>query len=161
MKKRQTTTHKLDDATAACLSEALKLAPLPPETRERMRARVLGSTRQPYIDVVRAGEGEWRLLLPGIMIKILRCDQRSATQTSLLRLSHGACVPPHTHIKDEECLVLEGHVVHGDMTYSAGDFLFTRAGVRHLEFITPQGALLFIRGELVQDAVTPKQPRRV
>jgi anti-sigma factor ChrR (cupin superfamily) len=103
--------------------------------------------------VLRAGEGEWLRLLPGVTIKTLHVDREHGTQTSLWRLEAGARIPPHPHTKDEECLVLEGSITHDGVRYRQGDFLFTRPGLRHKDFIAPEGALLMIRSERIPHAL--------
>lgn len=145
----------LDAATIAGLAAAVAPVTLPPERIASMRSRIAAgiadSTR-----VVRAGEGEWQELLPGITIKTLHVDREHGTQTSLWRLAAGARIPRHPHSKDEECLVLEGSITHDGETYRQGDFLHTRPGLRHKEFVAPQGALLMIRSERIPGALLLK-----
>jgi anti-sigma factor ChrR (cupin superfamily) len=112
-----------------------------------MRANVMASLSAAPTQVVRASEGEWKTLLPGITVKTLHVDREQGTQTSMWRLAAGARIPRHPHSKDEECLVLEGEIVHAGSRYGPGDYLYARAGVRHTEFTTPNGALLLIRSE--------------
>jgi len=100
-------------------------------------------------EVVRADAGDWRDFLPGIKIKTLRLDRQRRTQTSLWHLEPGSHIPAHSHTQEEECLVLEGSVVHRGETYREGDFLYARSGVKHDPFYTESGALLLIRSELV------------
>jgi anti-sigma factor ChrR (cupin superfamily) len=142
----------LDQQSLAALSAAIAPAELPPERVAALRARVMtgvaGSTR-----VLRAADGEWKQLLPGVTIKTLHVDREHGTQTSLWRLAAGARIPPHPHTKDEECLVLEGSITHDGVLYQQGDFLFTRPGLRHKDFIAPEGALLMIRSERIPNAL--------
>jgi anti-sigma factor ChrR (cupin superfamily) len=153
-KRRQTTPEPevLDQESLGALGAAIAPADLPPERVARLRARVIeaaaGSTQ-----VLRAGEGEWLRLLPGVTIKTLHVDREHGTQTSLWRLEAGARIPPHPHTKDEECLVLEGSITHDGVRYRQGDFLFTRPGLRHKDFIAPEGALLMIRSERIPHAL--------
>jgi hypothetical protein len=37
--------------------------------------------------------------------------------------------------------------------YRQGDFLFTRPGLRHKDFVAPEGALLMIRSERIPPAL--------
>jgi anti-sigma factor ChrR (cupin superfamily) len=118
--------------------------------RSAMRARILAQATQPKgMTVLRADEGEWRPILPGIRIKSLR--KGDGTETTLWRLDAGAVVPAHPHRHQEECLVLEGSVIQGGVEYLAGDFLLAEAGLPHDEFHSPRGALLMIRSEPVPD----------
>jgi len=146
---KPTDNEALDPDTIAKLGAALTRGALEPELSARMRARVMASVSAPATDVVRAAEGDWKTLLPGITVKTLRVDREQGTQTSLWRLAAGARIPRHPHSKDEECLVLEGEIVHESKLYGPGDYLYARAGVRHNEFTAPNGALLMIRSELL------------
>jgi anti-sigma factor ChrR (cupin superfamily) len=139
----------LDKAVLAMLSDAV--APVKPadEVAMRMRTRVLDTATPITTTVVRATDGEWKKLLPGITIKTLHTNVEHGTQTSLWRLQPGARVPPHPHSKDEECMVLEGFIVHDGNIYTQGDFLVAKPGVRHKDFLAPEGALLMIRGERI------------
>jgi anti-sigma factor ChrR (cupin superfamily) len=149
---RPTDNEALDPYTIAKVAAALTPGVLEPELSARMRARVMASLSTPATDVVRAAEGEWKPLLPGVTVKTLRVDREQRTQTSLWRLAPGASIPRHPHSKDEECLVLEGEILHESKAYGAGDYLYARAGVRHSEFSAPNGALLMIRSELLPRA---------
>jgi anti-sigma factor ChrR (cupin superfamily) len=132
-----------DAKTLARISDAVAPVTPAPALAARMRQRVMSGAQADATIVVRANEGEWKKLLPGITIKTLHLDKNSGTQTSLWRLQPGARIPPHPHAREEECLILEGSIVHDGVTYSQGDFL------RHKDFIAPDGALLMIRGELI------------
>jgi anti-sigma factor ChrR (cupin superfamily) len=138
----------LDKALIARLSDAVTPVDPPAALADRMRQRVMDSSRT-GTTVLRASDGEWKKLLPGITIKTLHIDRDSGTQTSLWRLQPGARIPPHPHSKAEECLILEGTIIHNDITYQQGDFLLATPGERHQDFIAPNGALLMIRGERI------------
>ena len=49
--------------------------------------------------------------------------------------------------------MLEGSITHEGIVYGQGDFLFTRPGLRHRDFIAPEGALLMIRSERIPNAL--------
>lgn len=155
MSKRRNISREpevLDPHTLGALGAAITPAPLPPERVADLRARVLAGAAA-STQVVRADEGEWMALLPGVRIKTLHVDREHGTQTSLWRLDAGARIPPHPHTKDEECLVLEGAITHDGVLYRQGDFLFTRPGLRHKDFVAPEGALLMIRSERIPPAL--------
>ena len=138
-----------DDALLlAALAGALP-EQLPDEAvRLRLRKQLLDRAAAPVgMKVLRADEGEWVTLLPGVLVKTLRQDATS--QTTLWRVLAGASVPAHVHSAQEECLVLEGSIVHDGIEYFAGDFLLAEPGDRHCRFETPRGALFMIRGEPV------------
>ena len=135
----------LDPDLAASLSEGLHAQPVPTVVRERLRARVL--ERAAGIQVVRAQSGTWVKVLPGISIKRLRADAAQSSETNLWRLDAGAVIPEHAHHDDEECLIVEGSIIQDDIEYHAGDYLFARAGSRHVPLRSPHGALLLIRSQ--------------
>lgn len=140
-----------NDLLLAALSGLLPDESPSPEASASLRARIVAEAGRMRTQVVRAGEGEWKPFVPGIRIKTLRRDEAAGTQTSLWRIEPGASVPPHPHTHEEECLVLEGSVIHGGVEYFAGDYLLAPAGERHKPFLAPRGALLMIRSELIPD----------
>jgi len=149
-KLKKSTTATLDETTVSKLSDAVAPVTPPDSIVARMRKHVMENATALETVVVRAEAGEWRKMLPGITIKTLHVDVKNGTQTSLWRLEAGARVPPHPHTKEEECLVLEGSIIHDGITYRQGDFLLAMPGVRHRDFIAPEGgALLMIRGERI------------
>lgn len=121
----------------------------PVDVAARLRATLLARLPAPRTVVLRSGEGEWRALLPGIEVKSLRLDPVIGSQTTLWRVAAGAAIPPHVHASEEECLVIEGSIVHEGIEYHAGDYLLAERGVRHGRFHSPAGALLLIRGEVL------------
>lgn len=147
-----------DDLLLAALAGLLPETHPEPASSAALRARVLADARRTRSRVVRADEGEWVPFVPGIRIKTLRRDEAGGTQTSLWRIDPGAVVPPHRHTREEECLVLEGSVLHDGVEYFAGDYLVAPPGERHEAFLSPRGALLMIRSELIPDPDRLRRP---
>jgi anti-sigma factor ChrR (cupin superfamily) len=149
-----------DDILLAALAGLLPAEEPAPSVRLAMRERLLARITKPAgMTVLRADEGEWRPLLPGIRIKSLR--KGDGTETTLWRIDAGASVPAHPHRQQEECLVLEGSVVMSGVEYGVGDYLLAHAGLDHETFHSPRGALLMIRSEPVPDpAVLASLPKR-
>jgi anti-sigma factor ChrR (cupin superfamily) len=77
-------------------------------------------------------------------------DPVAGTQTSLWQIAPGGVIPPHDHIGEEECLIVEGSIVWNGHEYHPGDFLLARPGAHHEPFVSPNGALLLIRSELTR-----------
>lgn len=127
--------------------------PVPKDIHARMLATIVQRINALSMQVVRKNAGEWRDILPGVSIKILREDYAEDSQTTLWRLEAGACVPRHQHSQNEECLVLEGSIVHEGIEYFTGDYLLSPVGMAHEHFIAPQGALFLIRGEIIDKAM--------
>lgn len=139
-----------DDILLAALAGLLPEQEPAPAVRLAMRDRILARAALPAgMTVVRADQGEWRPILPGIRIKSLRKGE--GTETTLWRIDAGAVVPRHPHRHQEECLILEGSVVQSGVEYFAGDFLLAEPGLDHEAFHSPQGALLMIRSEPVPE----------
>jgi anti-sigma factor ChrR (cupin superfamily) len=115
-----------------------------PELKARVMARIRGKK---YFDLltVRAEEGEWITLLPGLEKKILSKSSDGQMQSYLLRAAPGTTVPPHEHLADEECFMLEGEAMFGDIHLSAGDYHIARKGSMHGQTYTKMGALAFFR----------------
>ncbi len=157
----RTTTPALA-ALASGLADALQDVSPERAQREGMRARILAScgdsTSQQATDraaqvkagttVQRSTDGTWLPVFPGVHIRHLSIDRGAGVQLALWRLDPGAAIPQHTHRLTEECLVVEGGIVHAGVAYGAGDFLLAAAGSPHDVFESPLGALLLIRGEL-------------
>jgi quercetin dioxygenase-like cupin family protein len=154
MTDRQKPDAILLAALAGLLPEQLPEAPV----RDCLRDRILAHAQKPAgMSVVRADEGVWKPILPGIRIKSLRKGE--GTETTLWKIDAGAVLPAHPHTQQEECLVLEGSVLHGGVEYFAGDYLLADAGLMHAEFTTTTGALLLIRSEPVPEPQTLKSLR--
>ena len=64
----------------------------------------------------------------------------------------GASLPAHDHPADEECLVLEGEVMLGDILGRAGDYHLAPKGLPHGTITSKTGALLFIRAGITEHA---------
>lgn len=142
----------LDILLAANAGLIPELAPAP-AVRKRMLADIMQRVASPTMHVVRKNEGAWRDILPGVSIKILREDSAEHSQTTLWRLQPGASVPRHQHSQNEECLILEGSIIHDGTEYFVGDYLLSPTGMAHDHFIAPNGALFLIRGEIVDKAM--------
>jgi len=139
-----------DDILLAALAGLVPAQEPAAPVRLAMRERILAQVAKPKgMTVLRADEGDWRPILPGIRIKSLRKGE--GTETTLWRIDAGAAVPPHPHRQQEQCLVLEGSVIQSAVEYFAGDFLLAEAGLDHEAFLSPRGALLMIRSEPVPD----------
>jgi anti-sigma factor ChrR (cupin superfamily) len=117
----------------------------PPALRSRLLARAR-RTPPRGLQTVRAGEGDWRVFLPGVHLKPLA--REGDTLTYLLRLDPGAIVVPHEHPQDEECIVLAGEAHIGDLVLRAGDYHLAPQGVPHDAVRSTTGALLFLRGAI-------------
>lgn len=121
----------------------------------RVKARVMRSIQaesDAHHRTVRAEEGLWRTIAPGVERKLLWVS--GTAESSMVRLAPGAMVGGHLHPADEECVVLEGSLRIGpDLVLRQGDFHVAASGSMHEVVTTDTGALLYIRGAL--KAVVP------
>jgi anti-sigma factor ChrR (cupin superfamily) len=117
-----------------------------------LRARILArfSARQQCAVTVRAREGEWRDLAPGVTLKLLRGDAASGTMTAFIRMAPGSSLESHRHARDEECLLVSGEIFIGGHRLAAGDLHVAGAGTDHEEITSPRGALMLVRAEYRQ-----------
>lgn len=134
------------------LAEAL--APLAPPAY--LRERVLRQARAPAhlteLYSVRADEGDWQRIIPGVEMKMLFADSATGAESFLLRLAPGASLPPHHHAAHEECMVLQGEIAVGQTTLTTGDYHLAPRGVAHDTIVSRTGALLFLRRAASGDA---------
>lgn len=146
--------EKLPTELAGALATALPVAERASERAASLRGNVLArvardAERAPRVlKTVRAVEGEWRELLPGLFEKVLYVDLATGTRSYLLRGGPGSSVPPHVHSGAEECLVIEGDVRVGDVALLAGDYHVAPPGTTHPSLTSHTGFVAFLREPL-------------
>jgi anti-sigma factor ChrR (cupin superfamily) len=129
---------------------ALESRPPPAHRRARLRGRVLARLRESgsgATRTVRAADGEWLTLAPGVSIKLLRRDADTDNMTAFVRLRPGTTLESHVHHQTEECLILEGEILIGTHRLIAGDMHVAAAGTVHAAIKSPRGALLIVRAQ--------------
>jgi quercetin dioxygenase-like cupin family protein len=142
-----------DDPVYAEIGEALRPVEPPPDRAAALRARVLdrirqeGRTQAMDFKTIRSEEG-WFQLAPKIQKKVLYVDREAGTEAYLLRVEPGAEAPPHSHARDELCVVLEGEVAFDDLRLRAGDFHMAMGGSTHSAARSETGAVIYIQGAL-------------
>ncbi|MFO0700285.1 MAG: cupin domain-containing protein [Nitrospira sp.] len=124
------------------------LAP-PSSLRGRLLNRIQKEARpsQPTISpltFVKASEGEWIEMAPGVMAKILYLDPVSRRATALVRMAPGSSYAPHRHAEPEEFFVLEGGCFCGGQELVVGDYHRAEAGTEHHDTSSDTGCLLLI-----------------
>ena len=85
---------------------------------------------------------------PGITMRLLHVDQQARQFSALLKVEPGAVYPHHHHDGHEECLVLEGTLLVGDIRMVAGDFQRAEPDSDHVDQWSDTGALLYINAPL-------------
>lgn len=76
-----------------------------------------------------AGAGGWIKLAQGVEKKELWSDGKFAS--CFFRLAAGSRLEGHLHPADEECLMLAGELLLGDVLLRAGDYQLAPSGSRH------------------------------
>jgi quercetin dioxygenase-like cupin family protein len=105
--------------------------------------------------VVRAGEGNWHPMEPGVEVKVLYKDFTRHTITTLVKMDAGAKIPRHYHDGGEECYVISGDIYDDHISMKAGDYISLMRDTMHSFVSTINGALLLIISPLGHDgAVT-------
>jgi ChrR Cupin-like domain len=97
----------------------------------------------------RAGSGVWTEMAPGVTCTILFDDPVTKRRSMLVRALPGSVYESHIHDQGyEECLVLEGDLIMGDLTLSTGDFHVAAKGSSHPTATTKSGCLLYLSTQL-------------
>ncbi len=153
-KQNKTMREIIPDQLIGKLADAV--VPIaPPEARAselkaRVMARICGKKSFDLM-TVKASEGEWITLMPGIEKKILSEDRKDQVQSYLLKMAPGTSMPAHEHLADEECFMLEGEVMFGGIHLRAGDYHFAPKGSTHEEAFTKTGGMAFLRAHEPMD----------
>ncbi len=116
-------------------------------TSERVRywkAKIALQQPTRGLTFIKASEGIWRGIAPGVMAKVLSFDPASRRATSLLRFAPGTSYAPHRHTEVEELFVLEGGCRLAGREMIVGDYHRAEAGTEHHETSTDDGCLLLV-----------------
>src|SRR5580704_2917406 len=93
----------------------------------------------------RAGTGVWTEMGPGVSFTVLFEDPVAKRRSMLVRALPGSTYESHLHDQGhEECLVLEGDLIMGDLKLLAGDFHLAAKGSAHPPATTVSGCLLYL-----------------
>jgi hypothetical protein len=93
----------------------------------------------------RAGSGIWTEMAPGVTYTVLFEDPIAKRRSILIRAQPGATYDSHQHDEGyEECLVLEGDLVMGELRLLGGDFHLAAKGSAHPTATTVSGCLLYL-----------------
>lgn len=124
------------------------LAP-PAALRNRLLNQVRNESRPSppltkSLTFVKASEGEWIEMAPGVIAKVLYFDPVSRRATALVRMAPGSLYAPHRHAEPEELYVLEGGCFCGGQELGMGDYHRAEAGTEHHDTSSDEGCLLLI-----------------
>jgi quercetin dioxygenase-like cupin family protein len=93
---------------------------------------------------IKAAEGAWREIEPGVKVKVLSFDMVSRRTTALLRFAPGTSYAPHRHTEVEELFVLQGGCSIAGREMTVGDYHRAEAGTEHYDTSTDEGCLLLV-----------------
>ena len=117
----------------------------PPGLFDRVKAAIAERANDmPGTTTIRADEGTWEALVPGIERKVLWSAGPNGRVTCLIRGQPGARFPAHPHADDEECYVLAGDLTFDTLTLHAGDYHRAARGAPHPVATTAGGCLLLV-----------------
>jgi anti-sigma factor ChrR (cupin superfamily) len=103
-----------------------------------------GETALPGTQTRRAGTGVWTEMSPGVTYTVLFEDPVAKRRSILVRALPGSNYGAHFHGEGhEECLVLEGDLIMGDLTLLPGDFHIAAKGSTHPPATTRSGCVLY------------------
>ncbi len=131
-------------------SLAFGTTPMTPSdsVRERLLHNLDRQRDQPSLDrvltFVKSGEGQWKQMADGVLVKVLYFDPLSRRATALVRMAPGSSYAPHRHAEAEELYVLEGGCFCGGQELSAGDYHRAEAGTEHHDTSSDDGCLLLV-----------------
>jgi len=145
-----------DDADAslatALLADALApIAPAPPRA-DSLRARLLDRASRSVaarrgVHTLRARDNDWQPYVKGVCYRLLHSTP--TVRSLLVQFDPGATLPPHRHGHHEECMVLSGNLVMGALELRRGDYHLAPARSRHAGLVSPEGALIYLRGAAI------------
>lgn len=144
------------DQLETALAEAMVPIALDPARSAQLRERLLQRARasranDDRVINVRSDDVNWHSLAKGVRVKMLCKGARS--RSVLVELDAGAALPRHAHHEHEECVVLRGEALLGDLRVCQGDYHIAPAGSRHGRVSSPGGALLYLRGTSIGSGV--------
>ena len=116
-------------------------------TSERVRywkAKIALQQPTKGLTFIKASEGTWRGIAPGVMAKLLSFDPISGRTTTVLRFAPGTSYAPHRHTAVEELYVLEGGCRIAGREMRVGDYHRAEIGTVHHDTSTDEGCLLLV-----------------
>lgn len=136
--------------TAIAATEEASTTP-DPDQSQRMKANTLARVATPQVEgtlTVRPADSSREQWRDGIERKLLLRDEEAGFETALYRLQPGKGFAPHQHSKTEECWVVQGEILIGDLVAQAGDFHVAYAETAHPPVVARSEALLLLRHEI-------------
>lgn len=135
------------------VTSAIMSAVEPVEPRPALKAKILeglhdhaasAPSDESSFFFLRALEGQWQTIAPGITAKILFSDPRLNRTTMLMRMAAGSQLVSHRHGSAEEIFVLEGDCLSQGQSLHAGDYHRAEGGSTHGVTSTENGCMMLV-----------------
>jgi len=111
----------------------------------KIEARIDARTKLERMSrTLRANEGEWIVLAPGVRFKELHRNASLDRWTILVDAEPGATFPSHEHAQDEEIFMISGDLSFDNVELRPGDFHFSPKGSLHAAHRTRSGCRCII-----------------
>ncbi len=138
--------------TIGFLSLTIKPVNPPPQIKEALFTKIdtLAPTDRSLSkneiinQIVRAEDGRWEEIFPGITLKTLSKHPEKGYDIILMHMSPGSVLPRHKHLGVEDVYVLEGTGSNDGIHFKAGDFASAPPGSIHEETYTSDGCLMLV-----------------
>jgi hypothetical protein len=127
------------------LDLAAPCEPPPPQLFDRIVNEIEADESElPGTITRRAGTGIWTEMATGVTYTVLFDDPITKRRSMLIRAVPGSTFEAHAHNQGyEECLVLEGDLVFGDLRLGPGDYHVAMRGTSHPLARTVSGCLCY------------------
>jgi len=136
--------HEWEEALSPLADCAGAIEP-PAGLFDRIEARIDARDKLTRMSrTLRANEGEWIALAPGVRCKELNRNPAMRRWTILVDAAPGAIFPSHEHAQDEEIYMISGDLAFGDVELGPGDFHFSPRGSLHEAHLTREGCRCLI-----------------
>lgn len=120
-----------------------------PQLRNHLFARIAKEPQQSIpgpesFVFLKAAQGEWVAVMPGMTVKVLFADPENGRTTSLVRMAAGTHYAAHRHAAAEEVYVLQGGCVCAGQPLLPGDYHRAAGGSVHIDTHPNDGCLLLV-----------------
>lgn len=131
------------------LAYAAPEAEPPEKLKARLLQRLAAKSNRPNPVLLLEKHAEWEAsAMEGVDLRYLLVDEARDRQTVLVRMRPGAVYPVHGHGSTEECYVVEGDLIDGDVHMRTGDYSRYEEGTSHGPLTTRMGCLLLVTTSL-------------
>jgi predicted ChrR family anti-sigma factor len=138
----ETLTREDLNLLSAVVAESIEPVDPPQALRDRILAAAMAVPQNTR--TVRADEGRWHRIIPGVTVKTLSVDLERDTATILMTLEPGSTVPSHGHSGPEDSFVVSGSCRIGVTHLRKGDFHHADGGTHHEDVVSDEGCVLLL-----------------